>query len=128
MQKLLVVVAYNCSSALFHTQDLPGAVRQIAQFLGIYASEETLSNIAYQCTFDRMKKNPGNTYTWFKKGQFFRKGTSGNWQKWFTPEQNSAFDEDVVAKLKGSGLEFDFGNKLEGVGLEIDFTSKFEGA
>ena len=32
----------------------------------------------------------------------------GDWKNYFTPELNEKFEEQVLAKLKGTGLEFDF--------------------
>ena len=37
-----------------------------------------------------------------------RKGVVGNCKEHFTPELNDRFEKDVLARLKGSGLEFDF--------------------
>ena len=37
-----------------------------------------------------------------------RKGVVGDWKNYFTPEQNARFEKEVLAKLEGSGLEFDY--------------------
>ena len=37
-----------------------------------------------------------------------RKGEVGGWKSYFTPEMNERFDKELLAKLKGTGLEFDF--------------------
>ena len=39
---------------------------------------------------------------------FLRKGMVGDWKNYFTPEQNEAFEKQVLAKIEGSGLEFDY--------------------
>ena len=39
---------------------------------------------------------------------FLRKGVVGDWKNYFTPELNERFDKEVLSKLKGTGLEFDF--------------------
>ena len=39
---------------------------------------------------------------------FLRKGVVGDWKNYFTPELNERFDNEVLSKLKGTGLEFDF--------------------
>ena len=41
-------------------------------------------------------------------GLFLRKGVVGDWKNYFTPEMNERFEKEVLAKLKGSGLEFEF--------------------
>lgn len=40
--------------------------------------------------------------------KFLRKGMVGNWKEHFTPELDERFEKEVLEKLKGSGLEFDF--------------------
>ena len=39
---------------------------------------------------------------------FGRQGVVGDWKNYFTPELNEKFENEVLDKLKGSGLEFDF--------------------
>ena len=41
-------------------------------------------------------------------GLILRKGVVGDWRNYFTPEMNERFEKEVLAKLKGSGLEFEF--------------------
>ena len=41
-------------------------------------------------------------------GLMLRKGVVGDWKNYFTPEMNERFEKEVLAKLKGSGLEFEF--------------------
>ena len=40
--------------------------------------------------------------------KLLQKGVVGNWKEHFTPELNERFEKEVMAKLKGSGLELDF--------------------
>ena len=37
-----------------------------------------------------------------------RKGVVGGWKNYFTRELNERFEKEVLEKLKGTGLEFDF--------------------
>jgi len=37
-----------------------------------------------------------------------RKGVVGDWKNYFTPEMNERFEKEVLANLKGTGLEFEF--------------------
>ena len=59
-----------------------------------------------------MKKNAASyelthdSETWTPS--LLRKGVVGDWKNYFTPELNERFEKEVLAKLKGSGLEFDF--------------------
>ena len=41
-------------------------------------------------------------------GLMLRKGVVGDWKNYFTPEMNERFEKEVLTKLKGSGLEFEF--------------------
>ena len=83
----------------------------IANFLNKPLSDDLISRIAEQCTFNGMKKNAAS-YQIKKAGEgeisLLRKGVVGDWNNYFTPEQNERFENEVLAKLKGSGLEFDF--------------------
>ena len=39
---------------------------------------------------------------------FLRNGVVGGWKSYFTPELNERFEKEVLGKIKGTGLEFDF--------------------
>lgn len=59
-----------------------------------------------------MKKDRDSVLTVpFRDGRnvpILRKGVVGDWKNYFTPELNGRFEKEVLAKLQGSGLEFDF--------------------
>ena len=57
-----------------------------------------------------MKKNAASYSVPTKDGKslLLRKGVVGDWKNYFTPELNERFENEVLDKLKGSGLEFDF--------------------
>ena len=83
----------------------------IASFLNKPLSDDLISRIAEQCTFSGMKENAASYQ--IKKADegetsLLRKGVVGDWKNYFTPELNERFENEVLAKLKGSGLEFDF--------------------
>jgi len=82
----------------------------IANFLDQPLSDELISRIAEQCTFSGMKKNAASYSIPTKDGEssMLRKGVVGDWKNYFTPELNERFEKEVLDKLKGSGLEFDF--------------------
>ena len=86
-------------------------MRTIAKFLQKPLSDELINRIAEQCTFKGMMKNSSN----YKQtdeddsiAQTLRKGVVGDWKNHFTPEMNERFDKEVIGKLSGSGLEFDY--------------------
>ncbi|XP_078367358.1 sulfotransferase 1B1-like [Oculina patagonica] len=90
-------------------KDLLSHVRMIANFLNKPLSDDLISRIAEQCTFSGMKKNPESYAIKNEEGEssLLRKGVVGDWKNYFTPELNERFEKEVLAKLKGSGLEFD---------------------
>ena len=85
-------------------------MRMIANFLNKPLSEDLINLIAEQCSFSGMMKNAPSYWLRGKEDgpKLLRKGVVGDWKKQFTPELNERFDKEVLAKLKGSGLEFDF--------------------
>ena len=82
----------------------------IANFLNKPLSDDLISRITEQCTFSGMKENAVRYAIKNQEGEtsFLRKGVVGDWKNYFTPELNERFEKEVLAKLKGSGLEFDF--------------------
>ena len=82
----------------------------IANFFNKPLSDDLISRIAEQCTFSGMKKNKASYSLPAKDGEFslLRKGVVGYWKNLFTSDLNERFENEVLAKLKGSGLEFDF--------------------
>ena len=81
----------------------------IAQFLNKPLSDELINRIAEQCTFNGMAKNTSFRYSDKKdSGNRLRKGVVGDWKNYFTTEQNERFQKEVLEKLRGSGLEFDY--------------------
>ena len=82
----------------------------IANFINKPLSDDLISRIAEQCTFSGMKKNAASYSIPTKDGEssMLRKGVVGDWKNYFTPELNERFENEVLAKLKGTGLEFDF--------------------
>ena len=82
----------------------------IANFLDKPLSDDLISRIAEQCTFSGMKQNEASYSLPAKDGEhsLLRKGAVGDWKNYFTPELNERFENEVLAKLNGSGLEFDF--------------------
>lgn len=92
-------------------KDLPSHVRRIADFLQKPLSDEIIDRIAEQCTFKGMMRYPKTfkiTEGDDKIGLILRKGVVGDWKNYFTPEMNERFEKEVLAKLKGTGLEFEF--------------------
>ena len=82
----------------------------IADFVNKQLSDELINRITEQCTFGGMMKNKKS---YLLRGtedgpKLLRKGVVGDWKNHFTPEQNEMFEKEVLEKLKGSELEFEF--------------------
>lgn len=91
-------------------KDLLSNVRIIADFLNKPLPDDLANLIAEQCTFKGMMKNVQSYLLRGKEDgpKLLQKGVVGNWKEHFTPELNERFEKEVMAKLKGSGLELDF--------------------
>ena len=82
----------------------------IDSFVNKPLSDDLIRRIAEQCSFSGMKKNEASFSLPAKDGEssMLRKGVVGDWKNYFTPELNERFENEVLAKLKGTGLEFDY--------------------
>ena len=83
----------------------------IAEFLNKPLSDELINRIAEQCTFKGMKTNAKSYLLGSDPDgdwSLLRKGVVGDSKNYFTPELNERFEKEVLEKLKGSGLEFEF--------------------
>ena len=72
-----------------------------------------INRIAEQCTFKGMQKNKASFAAlagWSEGPKLLRKGETGDWKKYFTPELNERIENEVMDKRKGTGLKFDFRN------------------
>lgn len=96
-------------------KDLITAINTVCSFLGEQLSEETITKIAEQTTFEKMKLNPAANNSWMddyrknKSTPFMRKGMVGDWRNYFTDEQSTRMDLEIAKYFSGTGLVFDFG-------------------
>lgn len=91
-------------------EDLLGAIRKIATFIGKELPLETLERIVSQTSFNAMQKEGNSNFSFIRgfKGLWIRKGEVGNWKDYFTEDQSKRFDSLIKEKLAGSGLEDEF--------------------
>ena len=82
----------------------------ITYFLNKPLTDELINRIAEQCTLKGMRENEISFMVSPEEqsSPLLRKGVVGGWKSYFTPELNDRFDKEVLTKLEGSGLEFDF--------------------
>uniref|UniRef100_A0A672H167 Sulfotransferase n=1 Tax=Salarias fasciatus TaxID=181472 RepID=A0A672H167_SALFA len=89
-------------------QDLPAALRRMADFLGRNLDPETIQKIAEQCSFQTMKKNTMSNFSLVPKAYmdhdkspFLRKGHAGDWRNHFSSEQLAQFSSVIHKELEG---------------------------
>ncbi|XP_077577966.1 sulfotransferase family 2, cytosolic sulfotransferase 3 isoform X2 [Stigmatopora nigra] len=92
-------------------QDLPAALRLIANFLGKKLSEEVIKKIADHCSFKSMKGNMMSNFSLVPKmymdpdkSQFLRKGIVGDWKKHFSSEQLAHFSSTIYKEMEGENF------------------------
>ncbi|CAH3031898.1 unnamed protein product [Pocillopora meandrina] len=91
-------------------KDLPSQVRLTANFLNKPLSEDIINRITEQCSFNGMTKDLSRYMVHVNESQtsILRKGVVGDWKNSFTPELNERFEKEVLSKIEGTRLEFDF--------------------
>ena len=86
-------------------KDMPGEIRQVADFLGIEVDESKWPDILEHCSFDYMKANatasvPLGGAFWDGGAQtFINKGVNGRWREVLSAEENAAYEKRAVAEL-----------------------------
>ncbi|XP_037072949.1 sulfotransferase family cytosolic 1B member 1-like [Pollicipes pollicipes] len=95
-------------------RDLKSEIRKVAKFLGKSFSDEEIAKLASHLHIDNFKKNPFVNSEFGKqigfmhqdRGNFIRKGKTGDWKNHFTPEMNAKFDRWMADKMRGTDLRF----------------------
>ncbi len=85
---------------------------QIAQFLGMEEKEDNVLDACVQKSSITAMKNNSRTASVAGDTDHIRKGGVGGWREYFTEQQSEAFDLLYKNKMKGFGLNFDFGRGL----------------
>ena len=101
-------------------KDLRGVVEQVADFVGYDLDPFVVDRIVEGSTFRSMKNNPATNLTTnsiFKRRfgckEFIRKGIIGDWMNMFTVSQSKLFDDKYERLMKGTGLQFNFGDETK---------------
>jgi aryl sulfotransferase len=86
-------------------RDLPGAIREIAEFLEIPLDPARFPAIVEHCSFDYMKSHAecvaplGGTLWEGGAKTFIHKGTNGRWSEMLTPADNAAYEARARVEL-----------------------------
>lgn len=91
-------------------------IQAIAELIGADGvAGELLEEVMTKSSFASMAENPTTNFRWedgrtfSHEGAFMRKGVVGDWKNYFSPVHSNELDRLYDERMKGSGLEFDFG-------------------
>lgn len=94
--------------------NLADNITRIASFLNIQAEAHLIDQVVTLSSFKSMSSNQNTNFDWIPQRAgvptHFRKGDIGDWRNHFTEEQSQKLDAVFMEKMKGTGLQFDFGN------------------
>lgn len=94
--------------------DHRGSVAKLASFLDIGADAKLIDTVVDSSSFRAMTGNQNTNFDWVPqkegKPKHFRRGDIGDWRNHFSPEQSQQMDDLFMAKMQGTGLQFDFGD------------------
>ena len=93
--------------------DHAGNVAKLASFLDIQTDSQLIETVVRLSSFQSMTSNETTNFDWIPqkadKPKHFRKGDIGDWRNHFSPEQSQQMDDLFMKRMKGSDLQFDFG-------------------
>lgn len=94
--------------------DHAGSIAKLASFLNLQADAQLIDTVVTLSGFKSMVSNETTNFNWIPqkadKPKHFRKGDIGDWRNYFNAEQSQQMDDLFIAKMKNSGLQFDFGD------------------
>jgi hypothetical protein len=94
-------------------RDLPGAVRQVADFMDVRVPDDVIREVCAKSSFDYMKRidekfRPGKMLPWGPESAMIRKGTQGGSSELLSPEQQREIDSRFMAELKQLGCDLPY--------------------
>jgi len=94
--------------------DHAGSVARLASFLDLEPDSQLIDRVVTLSSFQSMTSNEATNFDWIPQRadvpKHFRKGDIGDWRNHFSGEQSQQMDDLFMKKMKGSGLQFDFGD------------------
>ncbi|KAE8593504.1 hypothetical protein XENTR_v10019166 [Xenopus tropicalis] len=94
-------------------KDLKSNVIKICQFLGKELDDAAINSVVENSSFKAMKDNEMSNYSAVPdyifskaKGSFHRKGITGDWKNYFTPEREEEFNKIYQDLMKDVNLQF----------------------
>ncbi|XP_028167047.1 estrogen sulfotransferase-like isoform X1 [Ostrinia furnacalis] len=99
-------------------EDLAGAVRRVAKFLGAPVSEEQVVRLCDHLSFHNFKNNKSVNFDVMREmglmsedGHFVRKGKAGGWREYFDEQMAAQAQQWIDDNLRGTDLRFPSGKK-----------------
>jgi hypothetical protein len=96
--------------------DHAGSVARLASFLDLAPDSQLIDRVVTLSSFQSMTSNEATNFDWIHQRadvpKHFRKGDIGDWRNHFSGEQSQQMDDLFMKKMKGSGLQFDFGDAV----------------
>jgi hypothetical protein len=94
--------------------DHAGNVARLASFLDLQADAQLIDKVVALSSFKSMTSNQNTNFDWVPQKadvpKHFRKGDIGDWRNHFSAEQSQQMDAWFMENMKGTGLQFDFGD------------------
>jgi len=88
--------------------DIRSEIKKLAEFFDVALTENQMETIVQHTSFSSMKENSSvNRATVTGKNFFMRKGVTGDWMNYFSPEEADYVDRLVQERLADTGLMFD---------------------
>jgi sulfotransferase family protein len=94
-------------------RDLHTAVRKVADFLNIRATDKVIQQVCEKSSFEYMKRidykfHMGKIIPWREPGAMIRKGTQGGSSELLSPERQREIDAYCMAELKRLGCDLPY--------------------
>ena len=94
--------------------DHAGNVAKLASFMDLQVDLQVIETVVTLSSLKSMTSNETTNFDWIPQRadvpKHFRKGEIGDWRNHFSAEQSQQMEALLMKKLKGSGLQFDFGD------------------
>jgi len=89
--------------------DTFGRAKELAQFLGSTADDDTIRDVVAKCSFSSMQERKGKEWAEaYGEPVMYRKGKVGDWKTWFTVAESEMVDAICQKEMKGSRFEFQY--------------------
>ena len=89
-------------------KDIMAQITRICEFLGLQVSDKRKKLVMRDADFTKMKKDFSGQFGDMKPGTLVRKGTCGEWKKYFTVEQNEWFDDKYKKLFKELDIDVEY--------------------